>query len=355
MKKLVPNHIRNLIPYQSARCIKSSGHVWLNANELPFINDNIYKFNNNLNRYPEPQPKILLQKYSYFLNISPKNILVTRGSDEGIELLLRTFCVSKIDKIMIFPPTYDMYEVSANIFGIDVIKINSLSNFQLNIAEIQNNLSYVKIIYLCNPNNPTGNLISKKDIYSILNILNGKILLVIDEAYIEFSESSSMAKELYKYSNLVILRTLSKAFGLAGLRCGFILAGTKIIKYLKKVIAPYPIAIPVSDIVSEALSTKNIMFMRNNINKIISYKLWCMNKLKKFLFVEKVFLSSTNFILIKCYSSEKIFKYLEENGIIVRNQSHKLHLKNCLRISIGKKNECDQLINLLSMVEEKHN
>lgn len=355
MKQLVPNHIRNLIPYQSARCIKSHGHIWLNANESPFSNDIVCRLDKNLNRYPEPQPKILLKKYAEYVGINKQNILVTRGSDEGIDLLIRTFCVPKIDKIMIFPPTYDMYEVSANIFGVDVVKINSFSNFQLNLLEIKRNLSHIKIIYLCNPNNPTGNLINQDDIYTILEILNKNVFLVIDEAYIEFSITASMVKELYKYSNLIILRTLSKAFGLAGLRCGFLLSNVKIINYLKKVIAPYPIALPVSEIAREALSVSNINLMKKNVFMILKYKLWCFKKLLNFSFIKKIFLSDANFLLIQFFSSHQIFKYLEKNSIILRNQAHKLNLKNCLRVSIGTEDECHQFIDLLSVFEEKNN
>lgn len=355
MKKLVPNHIRNLKPYQSARSIESYGNIWLNANELPFSNKIIYQLNNNLNRYPEPQPKILLKKYSQYVGVDQKNILATRGSDEGIELLIRTFCRSNQDKIMIFPPTYDMYEVSANIFGINIIKINSLYNFQLNIREIQRNLSNIKIIYLCNPNNPTGNLIFREDILLILNSLTKNILLVLDEAYIEFSSKNSMVNQLDKYPNLVILRTLSKAFGLAGLRCGFLLSHVKIIKYLKKVIAPYPISVPVSEIASQALSLKNITLMKKNINTVLICRLQCIKIIKKFSFIKKIFLSDANFILIKLYSSKNIFQYLTDNGVIVRDQSHKFNLNNCLRVSIGTKDECYQLTKLLSAFKETNN
>ncbi|WP_075431711.1 histidinol-phosphate transaminase [Buchnera aphidicola] len=355
MKKLAPDHIRNLIPYQSARCIKSHGHIWLNANESPFFNNIVGRLEKNLNRYPEPQPKILLKKYSEYVEINKKNILVTRGSDEGIELLIRTFCIPKTDKIMIFPPTYDMYEVSAKILGVDIVKINSCANFQLNLLELQRNLSNIKIIYLCNPNNPTGNLINQDDIYTILDILNKNVLFVIDEAYIEFSITASMVKKIYKFPNLIILRTLSKSFGLAGLRCGFLLSNVKIINYLKKVIAPYPIPLPVSEIASEALSIRNINLMKKNVFMILKYKLWCFKKLLNFSFVKKIFLSDANFLLIKFFSANKIFKYLEENSVIVRSQSHKLNLKNCLRVSIGTEGECHQFIDLLSVFEEKNN
>lgn len=354
MKKLVPDHIRNLVPYQSARRIKSYGNIWLNANESPFVNriHNLYK---NLNRYPECQPKELLKKYAQYAGINNKNILLTRGADEGIELLIRTFCTPKKDVIMLFPPTYDMYEVSAKIFGIKIIKINTLFNFQLDIHTIKKNMYGVKIIYICHPNNPTGNLIFRNDLITLLNFVQPSVLIVIDEAYIEFSVNDSFINELKVYPNLVILRTLSKAFGLAGIRCGFLLSNSYIIKLIQKVITPYPIAIPISDIAIKALCLKNIHDMKNNVKNILSSKLWLVEYLKNIFFIKKIFSSYTNFILIKCHSSVKIFQYLEKNGIIVRNQSHKVNLKNCLRISIGTQDECQQLVSVLSSYEEKNN
>ncbi|VFP81367.1 histidinol-phosphate transaminase [Buchnera aphidicola] len=352
MKKLTPNHIHILKPYESARSIGLKGHVYLNANESPWINTVKYE-HNNLNRYPEFQSFKLLKKYSQYSCIPNNQILITRGADEGIELLVRTFCVSGNDNIMFFPPTYDMYSVVADIFNIKKIIVPVLPNFQLDIKNIKKKINNVKLIYLCNPNNPTGNLFFRKDIISILTMIPETTLLIIDEAYIDYSIQDSFISELSRFNNLVILRTLSKAFGLSGIRCGFILSNINIINILKKVLAPYPIPTPVSNIAIKSLELKNITKVKKNILQIFKNKFFLINKIKSFSCVKNIFFSQANFVLIKFYQSKKVFQYLISKGIIIRDQSHKLGLKDCLRISIGTINECKDLINILSMFEGK--
>ncbi|VFP87935.1 Histidinol-phosphate aminotransferase [Buchnera aphidicola (Cinara piceae)] len=352
MKKLIPQHIHSLKPYKSARSIGLNGRIYLNANESPWTNAVKY-IHNNLNRYPEFQSFKLLKKYSQYSNISSNQILITRGADEGIELLVRTFCLPGNDCIMFFTPTYDMYSVVSDIFNIKKIIVPLLPNFQLDIKNIRKKIGNVKLIYLCNPNNPTGNLFLQTDIIKILSIIPSTTLLIIDEAYIDYSIQYSFISELNRFKNLVILRTLSKAFGLSGIRCGFILSTVYIIDILKKVLAPYPIPTPVSDIAIKSLQLKNIKIVQKNISQILKNKFFLIEKIKSFSCIKNIFSSQTNFILIKFFQSKKVFQYLILHGVIVRDQSHKLGLENCLRISIGTINECKDLINILSMFEGK--
>lgn len=354
MKKLTPSHIFTLKPYQSARRIGLHGRVYLNANESPWENIIQYR-HSNLNRYPEFQSRELLKKYADYTGLSSKHILITRGADEGIELLVRSFCNPNVDKIMFFSPTYDMYSITANIFNVQTIDIPILSNFQLDINGIMKNIHGVKLIYLCNPNNPTGNFFLRHDIIYLLELIPKTTLLIIDEAYIDFSIKESFVSKLYKYNNLVIVRTLSKAFGLAALRCGFVLSNINIINILQKVLAPYPIATPVSNMAIHSLNKKNIQFIQKNILKILKNKKFLFKKLKHFSCIEKIFDSQTNFILIKFFQSKQVFHHMVLNGIIIRDQSHKPGLQNCLRISIGTMNECIDLVTVLSIFEGKKN
>ncbi|VAX76307.1 histidinol-phosphate transaminase [Buchnera aphidicola] len=352
MKKLIPKYIYNLQPYQSAGRIGLKGGIQLNANESPW-NNTIQCKHNHLNRYPEFQPYKLLQLYSQYSGVSINQILITRGADEGIELLVKAFCNPIHDKVMFFQPTYDMYSVVSNIFNIRVVNIPLFSNFQLNLPEIQKNINDVKLIFFCNPNNPTGNLISKKDIIKIFSIITKNTLIVIDEAYIEYSIKNSFLIALKKSNNLVILRTLSKAFGLASLRCGFVISNINIINILKKVIAPYPIATPVSEIAINALSFKNIERVKNNIIKIKKNKKFLIKNLSFYSFIQFIFKSQTNFLLIKFFQSRKVFEHIISHGIIIRDQSHKSGLKDCLRISVGTMKECRELLTVLSLFKGK--
>ncbi|QJC28088.1 histidinol-phosphate transaminase [Enterobacteriaceae endosymbiont of Plateumaris braccata] len=348
ISKIVRKSILNFIPYQSARLLDNSrfDHILLNANESPITP--VFKLiKNTFNRYPEPQPKRLIKNYSNYCGINITNILVSRGADEGIDLLIRAFCNHKNDKILFCPPTYGMYCISAKILGIKYNSVKSLENWQLDLYTIKKTLDNVKIIYICNPNNPTGNLINQNDIIELLEITQDKSIIVIDEAYIEFCINHTMVHLIEKYPNLVILRTLSKAFSLAGLRCGFVLANEEIINLLLKIIAPYPVPEPISDIAVQALNRKNLILMHNNVNKLMNNKIWLIKNLKKCHVVKNIFHSQTNYILTKFFNSNYIFKILSQKGIIVRNQDHQIGLSNCLRISVGTDYESTRLISIL--------
>lgn len=343
IEKLARKNVRLLLPYKSARNLDSQGNIWLNANEYPG-SKNITLTHSNINRYPYCQPKELINLYSSYVGVNSNQVAVHRGADEGIELLMKIFCNPNEDKIMFFPPTYGMYKINADTFGIKYKAIVTKNNWQLDLITISKNIKKVKLIYICNPNNPTASVINHEDFHSLMKIVNNKSIVVIDEAYIEFSPQNTLIKFLNNYPNLVILRTLSKAFSLAGLRCGFTLANKNIIKLLLKIITPYPLPIPVIEIAKYFLNKKNILLMYKRIKKIILIKDWFINSLYQFTFIEKIFSSHTNYVLIKFKCAKYIFKELKKKGIILRDQSYQLGLKNCIRITIGTYQECKKTL-----------
>ncbi|MEY0588795.1 histidinol-phosphate transaminase [Providencia manganoxydans] len=335
---LARSNVKEMTPYMSARRLGGNGDVWLNANEYPTAPD--FQFNErNLNRYPECQPANVILNYAAYAGVSPEEVLVCRGADESIELLIRAFCEPGKDAVMFCPPTYGMYSVSAETFGVEQKKIPSMPDWSLNIDAIRDNLQNTKLIYICSPNNPTGNIIDNKDLVQVLEMAAERALVVVDEAYIEFCPQYSVASWIANYPNLVVLRTLSKAFALAGLRCGFTLASADVIEILLKVIAPYPLSTPVATIAAQALSIEGIATMKHRVATITDNRIALSEALSELPIVEKVYPSETNYILVRFTEANKIFKALWEQGIILRDQSKQLGLTNCLRITIGTETE----------------
>ena len=343
IEALARANVRALTPYQSARRLGGNGDVWLNANEFP-LPVPFELSQQTLNRYPECQPKIVIERYAAYAGLTPEQVLVSRGADEGIELLMRAFCEPGKDAILFCPPTYGMYSVSAETIGIEYRTVAALDDWQLNLPAIADQLDGVKVVYMCSPNNPTGNLINPDDIRKLLDMTAGKALLVADEAYIEFCPEATLASWLQEYPHLVILRTLSKAFALAGLRCGFTLANKPVIDLLMKVIAPYPLATPVSDVAGQALSEQGIALMRQHVAELNANRAWLFEQLPQISVVQQVFPSETNYILARFTDSPKVFKTLWDQGIILRDQNKNPGLAGCLRISIGTRKECERLI-----------
>ncbi|MRS17716.1 histidinol-phosphate transaminase [Enterobacteriaceae bacterium RIT702] len=343
IEELARANVRALTPYQSARRLGGNGDVWLNANEFP-LPVPFELSQQTLNRYPECQPKIVIERYAAYAGLTPEQVLVSRGADEGIELLMRAFCEPGKDAILFCPPTYGMYSVSAETIGIEYRTVAALDDWQLNLPAIADQLDGVKVVYMCSPNNPTGNLINPDDIRKLLDMTAGKALLVADEAYIEFCPEATLAGWLQEYPHLVILRTLSKAFALAGLRCGFTLANKPVIDLLMKVIAPYPLATPVADVAGQALSEQGIALMRQHVAELNANRAWLFEQLPQISVVQQVFPSETNYILARFTDSPKVFKTLWDQGIILRDQNKNPGLAGCLRISIGTREECERLI-----------
>ena len=343
IEDLARANVRALTPYQSARRLGGNGDVWLNANEFP-LPVPFELSQQTLNRYPECQPKIVIERYAAYAGLTPEQVIVSRGADEGIELLMRAFCEPGKDAILFCPPTYGMYSVSAETIGIEYRTVAALDDWQLNLPAIAEQLDGVKVVYMCSPNNPTGNLINQEDIRKLLEMTAGKALLVADEAYIEFCPEATLAGWLQEYPHLVILRTLSKAFALAGLRCGFTLANKPVIDLLMKVIAPYPLATPVADVAGQALSEQGIALMRQHVAELNANRAWLFEQLPQLSVVQQVFPSETNYILARFTDSPKVFKTLWDQGIILRDQNTHPGLAGCLRISIGTREECERLI-----------
>lgn len=343
VEDLARANVRALTPYQSARRLGGNGDVWLNANEFP-LPVPFELSQQTLNRYPECQPKLVIGRYAVYAGVTPEQVLVSRGADEGIELVMRAFCEPGKDAILFCPPTYGMYSVSAETIGIEYRTVAALDNWQLNLPAIADQLDGVKVVYMCSPNNPTGNLINPDDIRALLDMTAGKALVVADEAYIEFCPQATLAGWLKDYPHLVILRTLSKAFALAGLRCGFTLANKPVIDLLMKVIAPYPLATPVADVAAQALSDQGLALMREHALQLNDNRSWLLEQLPQIACVEAVFPSETNYILARFTDSPKVFKALWDEGIILRDQNKNPGLAGCLRISIGTREECERLI-----------
>ncbi|KLV09138.1 histidinol-phosphate aminotransferase [Photobacterium aquae] len=338
IKQLARKTVRNLTPYQSARRLGGNGDIWLNANESPFSNE--YSVSGErLNRYSTCQPTELIAAYADYAGVRYEQVLTSRGADEGIELLIRAFCEPNQDSIIYCPPTYGMYAISAEIFDVKTKTVPLTEQWQLDLPAIANNLEGTKLVFVCSPNNPTGNLIDRDDIEALLEMTAGNALVVVDEAYIDFCPEATTADLLGRYPNLVILRTLSKAFALAGLRCGFTLAHPDIIELLLKIIAPYPVPVPVTEIAVQALSESGRAKTKFQVLDISANRAYLQAGLGMLDGVT-VFDGYGNYLLVRFPDSDELFKALWEHGIILRRSP----IENCIRISIGSRDECEKTL-----------
>ncbi|QSX31520.1 histidinol-phosphate transaminase [Shewanella cyperi] len=336
--RLARPELLELEPYQSARRIGGQGDIWVNANESPFNASTIDK----LNRYPECQPKALLEAYGAYLGVPASNIVCGRGADEAIELLIRCFCTPGKDSIALFGPTYGMYAISAATFNVGVRALALDDNFQLP-AQLDG-VADAKIIFLCNPNNPTGTVLSSGTIESVLKRFDDR-LVVVDEAYSEFADTGSALELLDSYPNLVVLRTLSKAFGLAGARCGFLIARDDVVQMVMRVIAPYPVPVPVSELAQAALSDAGIKRMRRDVAEL---KLQG-QRLREALVAAgaRVPASQGNFVLAFFEQVETVAGALQQGGVVARRYKDP-RLKQAIRISFSNSADTDRIIALLN-------
>ena len=337
IKNLLRENIKSLVKYSSARDeFSDSAAVFLDANENPF--------NNGLNRYPDPLQRELKKHIALIKKIPAKNIMLGNGSDEVLDIVIRAFCEPGKDNIILTPPTYGMYKVFADINNVEVRNAFLNKDFNLNVKKIEKlKDENTKLIILCSPNNPTGNSLNKKDIEYLLKNLNCAVL--IDEAYIDFSDEESIIKKLNEYPNLIVSQTLSKAWGLAAVRLGICFASEYLISVFNKIKAPYNVNILSRQKAMEMLS--NIEMFKSNLIKIKKEKTKLKEKLISLPFVEKVFPSDANFLLVKVSNAEAIYEYLINNGIVVRDRSKMHGCKNCLRISIGTPEENKKLISTM--------
>lgn len=342
MEKLARKQVQELTPYLSARRIGGSGDVWLNANESPF-NNQYQVSHDRLNRYSSCQPQELIQAYASYAGVNPEQVLTSRGADEGIELLIRAFCEPGEDAILYCPPTYGMYAISAETIGVERKLVPSKQDWQLDLEAIQENLDGVKLVFICSPNNPTGNLIKREDIVALLEMTKDRAIVVMDEAYIDFCPEASTKDLLAEYENLAILRTLSKAFALAGLRCGFTLANPSVIQVLLKVIAPYPVPIPVAEIACQALSEQGLTRAKAQVAELNQNRKYLEQELNKVRGVT-VYQGWGNYLLVSFPDGDALFKAAWDTGIILRNSP----IEECIRISVGSREECDKTLTFIN-------
>ncbi len=333
IQSLVRNNVRNLKPYSSARDeFKGSASVWLDANENPN--------NNGLNRYPDPLQKKLKTRISELKNVPSQNIFLGNGSDEAIDLLFRGFCEPAKNKALICSPTYGMYQVSADINDVEVIDVPLTSDWQLNLEGIRSHLSdsNLKIIFICSPNNPTGNCMNRADIITLVSGFSG--LVVIDEAYIDFAEGKSMTTELSKFNNLIVLQTLSKAWGLAGIRLGMAFANEEVIEVLNRIKPPYNVnqltqEVALKELVDELAFQKKVEAILSERKRLVT----ALSVLKNVL---NIYPSDANFLLVRFTEPKAIYDALSAKGIVVRDRSKVA--EGCLRITIGTSEENAQLL-----------
>jgi histidinol-phosphate aminotransferase len=341
LDKVVRPNIKTLKPYSSAKDeYTGEAKILLDANENS-LGSPLTKW---YNRYPDPYQIKVKEKLAFVKQIAANQIFLGNGSDECIDILFRTFCEPSKDNIIICPPTYPMYEVSANINDIAIQKAPLLPDYQLNVAHIEQLVNErTKIIWICSPNNPTGNSLDRIDIETILNHFDG--IVVVDEAYINFSKQKSFVQSLIDYPNLVVLQTLSKAWGLAGLRLGMCFASPNIIGYMNKVKAPYNINIVTQELALQAL--EEVGQVNDMIQLLVDMRIALAEVIASMPHVIKVFPSDTNFLFVKIPHARKLYEYLLTKGIIVRDRSALELCEDSLRITIGTEQENTELVDAM--------
>jgi histidinol-phosphate aminotransferase len=342
IKDLIRENIKSLEAYSSARDefkAMSSEFVFIDANENPF--------DTGLNRYPDSQQTLVKEALSKLKGISEEQILLGNGSDEVLDLIFRVFCEPRVDNVIVLPPTYGMYEVLANTNAIKLVKIPLVENFQPNVKEIiKGQDAKTKLLFLCSPNNPTANSFDANKIETLIKEFNG--IVVIDEAYIDFSIEDSWLCRLDEFPNLIVTQTLSKAYGLASIRLGICYASKEIISILNKIKPPYNVNQLTQDVALQSLFNQEKV--KNEIAIIISERNQLIRDLQNIEIVEKVYPSDANFLLVQVDDATLRYKQLVKLGIIARNRTTQILCDNCLRFTVGTPDENKKLINTLKLV-----
>ncbi|MCC8427041.1 histidinol-phosphate transaminase [Mucilaginibacter sp. UR6-11] len=341
LNNILRENIKNLTPYSSARDeFQGEASVYLDANENAFGSP----LDEPYNRYPDPLQYNVKKRLSEIKGVPVRNIFLGNGSDEAIDILFRSFCNPGVDNVILVPPTYGMYEVSANINDVQAKKVSLTEDFQLNLEGIAEAIDQnTKLIFICSPNNPTGNSINRDDVETLLNNFDG--IVVVDEAYINFSRQKTFIQELTEYSNLVVLQTLSKAWGLAGLRVGMAFASEEIIEVMNKVKPPYNINESSQQLALKALA--NVDQVNGWIKETLLQRDKLVLALKELDFVLDIYPSDANFILVKTTDPKDIYNFLVQKGIIVRDRSKIDLCEGSLRITVGTPAENETLIDTL--------
>ncbi|AKS43344.1 histidinol-phosphate transaminase [Wenzhouxiangella marina] len=334
-----------LQPYASARALADSAGILLNANESPWAPDG--DEGQQLNRYPDPQPPELRRRLAERYDVPEARLLITRGSDEGIDLLIRAFCRADQDPVIVCPPCFGMYALSARIQGAPVKAVPLIDDgaqWRLDEDGLRAALP-ARLVFLCSPNNPTGNEISSATVESLCRSILGQGLVVVDEAYIEFSEAESMSRLIDRHPNLVILRTLSKAYALAGCRLGSLIADTRVIGLLRRIIAPYPLPTPSVRAGLTALAGPDRL--ERQLSELAEQKKRLVAGLERLPGIQRLWPGQANFVLIRVADAEALIARAAEAGIRLRNQSAQPGLDNCVRITIGSAEETTRLLDFL--------
>lgn len=347
LEKIVRENIKSLTPYSSARKeFSGAAQIFLDANENSFGSP----LPTNYHRYPDPLQWKIKEKVAANYSIKPTEIFLGNGSDEAIDLLFRIFCEPRKDNILICPPTYGMYEVSANINDVGIKRANLTEDFRLNVEKIESAIDEsTKLLFICSPNNPTGNSFEREEILNLAEKFKG--IVVVDEAYIHFSNEESMFSEINNFPNLVVLQTFSKAWGLAGLRVGLAFANEEIIKFFNKVKPPYNI----SEIAQHAIldAFENAENVEKTIAEIISEREKLIENLRGFSFVKKIYPTDANFVLVKTIDAKSIYEFLLDEKIVVRNRNNVELCEGCLRITVGTVKENESLLKALKNLAAK--
>ena len=343
LNNLIRENIKSLKPYSSARDeykdLKTTEIIFLDANENPF--------NNGVNRYPDPQQYKVKEMLSEMKGVNKKNILLGNGSDEVLDLIFRVFCEPNVDNVITLPPTYGMYSVLANINAVENRTVLLTEYFQPKVDQILKKVDvYSKILFLCSPNNPSGNSFTEDTVEELLIKFNG--LVVIDEAYIDFSEQKSWLDKLAVYPNLIITQTLSKAYGLAGIRLGVCYASEEIIHFLNSIKPPYNVNELTQLKAIERLS--HINEVKNEVVEIIQQRNFVIKELKDISFIKIIYPTDCNFVMVKVDNANKRYNQLIEKGIVVRNRTTQPLCDNCLRFTIGTSIENTKLIKVLKEI-----
>ncbi|AUC84205.1 histidinol-phosphate transaminase [Polaribacter sp. ALD11] len=344
INNLVRENIKSLKPYSSARDeykdATSDDMIFLDANENPF--------ENGVNRYPDPQQNAVKDLLSKIKKVDKKNILLGNGSDEVLDLIFRAFCEPNKDNVITLPPTYGMYDVLAKINAIENRTVLLTENFQPKVEEILDKVDVNSmVLFLCSPNNPSGNSFSRKSVEKLLNRFNG--LVVIDEAYIDFSEEKSWLERLEEFPNLIITQTLSKAYGLAGIRLGVCYASQEIINILNKIKPPYNVNELTQQRAVDRL--QKVEEVQEEIIKIKGERNQLLEKLKQINFINTIYPTDCNFVLVKVDDATKRYNQLIEQGIVIRNRTTQPLCENCLRFTIGTQIENKRLISVLTAIQ----
>lgn len=344
LNSLLRPHIVNLQPYTSARDEYTGKEgVFLDANENPYGSATAQDFN----RYPDPYQLELKEEIAKVKAVKPSQIFLGNGSDEAIDLMFRAFCNPGKDNVILLPPTYGMYEVSAAINDVEIRKVPLSQDFQLQTDKILETVDVkTKIIFICSPNNPTGNKVKKEDIIRLMKEFNG--MIVVDEAYIDFSDEPSFTTYIDSYPNLLVIQTFSKAWGLASLRLGMAFGQKSLIKILNRIKAPYNISGLTQETALNAI--QNITKVKEMIADILQERKYLQDELEQLDFIEKIYSSDANFLLIKIPHANHVYDDLIEEKIIVRNRSKVMLCEDCLRISVGTRAENTQLIEVLKKI-----